>query len=77
MHAPQLQLRNAIVNTLGEGALERVNAMQLIHSVYRLQESIDLEEWRHILVKASDFVANYDPTLINEDPELSTRQNQY
>jgi len=77
IHAVQTQLRNAIVNVLGEGALERVNAMQLLHSVYRLQESIDLAEWRHVLIKASEFVAEYDPTLINEDPDLSTRQNEH
>jgi len=61
IHSMQLQLSNAVKNTLGEGALDRVNAMQLLHSIYQLQESLDLEEWRHILYQSSEFVASYDP----------------
>ena len=49
LHALQLQLSNAVRETFGEGALDKINAMQLIHSVYRLQESIDMDEWRHVL----------------------------
>jgi len=40
----QLMLRNSVVFALGDGGLEKVNAMQLIHSVWDLQESLDLQE---------------------------------
>jgi len=41
MHGLQLQLSNGIKAALGEGGLENVNVMQMLHSVYRLQESLD------------------------------------
>jgi len=49
IHALQLQLSNGIREALGEGGLENVNVMQMLHSVYRLQEALDLDEWRHTL----------------------------
>jgi len=36
IHALQLQLSNAVKRAFGEGALDKINAMQLLHSVYRL-----------------------------------------
>jgi len=66
LHSLQLQLGNAIKETFGQGALDKVNAMQLLHSVYRLQESIDLAEWRHILYLSSQFVAGHDATANTE-----------
>jgi len=60
LHAIQLQLINAAINTFGEGALHRVNATQLLHSVYRLQDSLELHEWRYIMYKASLFVSSFD-----------------
>jgi len=55
----QLQLRNAVVEALGAGSAEKVHAMQLLHTVYGLQESLDLEEWRHILIKSSQCVVEH------------------
>ena len=57
-------LRNSVVFALGDGGLDKVNAMQLIHSVWDLQESLDLQEWRHILWKASQHVAAFDATTV-------------
>ena len=59
IHALQLQLRNAIVAALGAGSLEKVNAMQLLHTVYGLQESLDMSEWRHTLTKSSQCVIEH------------------
>jgi len=61
IHALQLQLRNAVVTALGDGGIENVNAMQLLHTVWDLQESLDLEEWRHTLHLSSQFVAQHNP----------------
>jgi len=54
-----VQLSHAVWITFGEGALDRVNGVQLLHSIWRLQESIDLDEWRHILYKANEWVLKY------------------
>jgi len=67
IHAIQLQLGNAIRETFGAGALDKVNAMQLLHSVYRLQELVDLQEWWHVLFKSCVFVLNYNPAQAAED----------
>jgi len=61
IHALQLQLRNAVIAVFGDGGLDKINAMQLIHSVYDLQETLDQHEWRHILWKSNQFVATFDP----------------
>lgn len=76
IHALQLQLANAIRETFGHGALDKVNSMQLLHTVYRLQESIDLNEWRHILFLSSQFVATHDTTVdyeVNNDMPAAER----
>jgi len=67
LHALQLQLGNAIKTTFGEGAPDKVNCMQLIHSAFRLQEPLNSDEWRHVLQKSSDFVVSFDPTSIVTD----------
>jgi len=61
IHGLQLQLRNSVVTALGDGGLEKVNAMQLIHSVYDLQESIELEVWRHVLWRSCQYIAAFNP----------------
>jgi len=48
MHGSQLQLGNGIEAALGEGGLENVNVMQMLHSVHHPQEALD-SEWRHVL----------------------------
>jgi len=65
IHALQTQLKNAVETTFGLGALDKINSMQLLHSVYRLQESLDLDEWRYILQKSSEFVVNYNPSVVD------------
>jgi len=69
IHSLQIQLSNAVKNAFGEGALDRVNAMQMLHTAYRLQEALDGDEWRHILYKSSEFVADFDPTIVIVLPE--------
>jgi len=77
IHALQLQISNAIRTTFGEGGLEKVNAMQLLHSVYRLQELLsDLNEWRHILHRAGQCVSSYDDTEVIVLPKRSTAQQR-
>jgi len=77
-HALQIQLKNAVEAAFGHGALEKINVSQMLHSVYRLQESLDLEEWRHMLFLASEFVLNYDAqeeTMGNEETNDDTTAN--
>ena len=59
IHSLQVQLSNAVKATFGEGALDRVNVTQLLHSTWRLQESIDLDEWRHVLFKSNEWVLEH------------------
>jgi len=61
----KIGLKNAVETTFGAGALDKINAMQMLHSVYRLQESLDLDEWRYVLHKSSQFVADYNPTIVD------------
>jgi len=79
LHALQLQLSNAAINTFGEGALHRVNATQLLHSVYRLQDSLELHEWRYIMYKASLFASSFDENdIVAVDATAGQReQNQH
>ena len=74
IHSLQVQLSNAVKETFGEGKIDRVNAMQLLHSVWRLQESLDLDEWRHVLYKSSQWVASYTPDVVVEETEQGTEQ---
>jgi len=74
IHAHQIGLKNAVETTFGSGALDKINAMQLLHSVFRLQESIDLDEWRYILHKSSQFVVDYDPTIVDTMTPLNAKE---
>jgi len=81
-HGTQLQLSNGIKAALGEGGLENINVMQMLHSVYRLQEAIDLEEWRHILCVSSQAILEFEPStvpdtipIVGEEEEQSTGNN--
>lgn len=75
IHAVQLQLKNAVCAAFGEGALDKINAMQLLHSVWRLQQSVDLEEWRHMLCLSSQFVLSYDPEAIDYEGCATAQKN--
>jgi len=68
IHSLQIQLANAVRASFGEGSIDKVNATQLLHTAYRLQESIDNDQWRHILFKSSQFLYIYDATVDNGDP---------
>jgi hypothetical protein len=46
LHNLQLSIANPIKQTMGEGGLEKKNVMQLLHSIYDLQESMDKELWK-------------------------------
>ena len=76
LHALQIQLSNALRNAFGDGALDRVNATQMLHAAYRLQESIDADEWRHILAQSSKFVHEYNPSIVLELPRHPTVEEQ-
>jgi hypothetical protein len=45
LHNLQLAVANPIKQTMGEGGLDKKNVMQLIHSVYNLQDSLEKEVW--------------------------------
>ena len=77
IHALQLQLSSAVKEAFGEGALDKINATQMLHTACRLQESIEGNEWRHILLKSSDFVATYDPRIVDTmtDPKSANEKN--
>jgi len=47
IHLIQVQLSNAVKFAFGKGALDKENAMQLLHSVCCLQELIELDSWRN------------------------------
>jgi len=81
IHALQLQLGNAIKATFGEGGLDKVNVMQMLHSVYRLQEALELDEWRHMLFKACDFVRSFDvnnvPDFVDGEPARQRNKTEF
>jgi len=73
IHAINLQLSNAVKQALGEGSLEKINASQLLHTVYRMQESLDGDEWRHMLYKACEFVHNFNAEEASALPPLDSK----
>jgi hypothetical protein len=62
LHNLQLSVANPIKQTMGEGALEKKNVMQLIHSVYDLQECLDNEVWKVHVDEAVAFYETYTTT---------------
>ena len=69
IHSLQNQLSNGVKEALGDGGLGNINAMQLIHTVWDLQESLPLEEWRHMLMRSSEFVHSHRDQGDNDDNE--------
>jgi len=49
--------------------------MQMIHSVHRLQESIDSDEWRHISFLSSQFGIAFDATTVITNQEQTDRMS--
>jgi hypothetical protein len=56
LHNLQLSVANPIKVTMGEGGLEKKNVMQLLHSVYDLQESVDRDVWKMHVEQATEFL---------------------
>ena len=69
IHSSQVQLLNAVKTSFGEGALDKVNATQLLHTAHRLQESVDNDQWGHILFKSTEFVFDCNHENDHGDPE--------
>jgi hypothetical protein len=46
LHAIQLVLSNPVKAAFGEGDIEKANLLQMLHSVYDLQECVELGEFR-------------------------------
>ena len=62
LHNLQLSVANPIKQTMGEGGREKKNVMQLIHSVYDLQESMDRELWKVHVSEAVKFTESHTNT---------------
>ena len=60
IHGLQMQLANAVNSVIGKGGIDQQNALQMLHSVYDLQDALDSEEWRHILVRATECCHDFD-----------------
>jgi hypothetical protein len=56
LHAIQIALANPVKKTLGEGALGARAMMQMLHSAYDLQESMEFGEFKLIMIEASQWV---------------------
>mgnify|MGYP000526250362 CR=1 FL=1 len=69
IHSLQTQLKNAVCATFGEGAIDRINVTQMLHSACRLQESLDMDEWRHVLLLSSQFVLSFDTSVVVHDKD--------
>ena len=48
LHNLQTCFRNAVVNVLGEGGLDQMNLMQLLHGAWNLQNYLENDEIRDI-----------------------------
>jgi hypothetical protein len=59
LHNLQLSVANPIKQTMGEGGLEKKNLMQLLHSIYDLQESMDRDVWKMHVTEAMAFLGSY------------------
>ena len=79
IHTFQLTLAVPTQKVLGEGGLGMKNVMQLVHSVYDLQESLDFEEYVEVMVEARAFVsaiqsnAEYDYGETTSDQEFKAK----
>lgn len=49
LHCLQLLLSNPCLAYIGKGGIERRNALQLIHAVFDLQDTVGTDEWRSII----------------------------
>jgi hypothetical protein len=56
LHAVQMLLANPVKKTLGKGKLEKRNMMQMLHSAYNLQESMEFGEFKLVVLEAALWV---------------------
>jgi hypothetical protein len=72
LHAIQIALANPVKKAMGEGSLEARTMMQMLHSAYDLQESMEYSEFRLVMKEAKQWVedkrnnslpARYDPRI--------------
>jgi len=54
---------------------DKINAVQLMHSVCRPQESMALDKWQHIPQQPSKCVVNCNPTKVDHDKTKSKRMS--
>jgi hypothetical protein len=59
LHNLQLTIAKPIKETMGEGGLDKRNVMQLLHTVYDLQESVCQEVWKFTVKDAQEFMLTY------------------
>ena len=52
----QTSVKNPIVTTIGEGGVDAKNAMQLLHAVYDLQQSMEKDVWNAFVTEALKFL---------------------
>ena len=64
IHGINLQFAVPVKEIIGEGGLEKANAMQMLHSVFDLQQSVEIEEWRQALALANDFAIQHRDTPV-------------
>jgi hypothetical protein len=71
-HAVQIALVNPVKKAIGEGSLKARAMMQMLHSAYELQESMEYSEFRLVMEEAKQWVedkrndslpARYDPRI--------------
>ena len=72
LHAIQIALANPVKKAMGEGSLGARTMMQMLHSAYDLQESMEYSEFRLVMEEAKQWVedkrndslpARYDPRI--------------
>jgi hypothetical protein len=59
LHNLQLTIAKPIKETMGEGGLDKRNVLQLLHSVYDLQDSLSHDVWKLIIKEAQEFLMLY------------------
>jgi hypothetical protein len=59
LHNLQLTIANPIKETMGEGGLDKRNLLQMLHSVYDMQSSVDTAVWQLLVTEAQEFMQQF------------------
>lgn len=59
LHNLQLSLANPVKELIGEGGLEKKNVLQLLHSIYDLQDAMELDVWKTHVEESMKFMEKY------------------